>query len=41
MASNRCPMCKKFFMAASQLAHHQTNAERLCKPAGEGEKEGK
>ena len=28
--SPRCPACGKVFMSATQLAHHITNADRLC-----------
>ena len=29
----RCDACGKRFVAAKQLEHHRTNADRLCRPA--------
>ena len=29
----QCPRCGKSFVGASQLAHHEANADRLCNPA--------
>ena len=28
----QCPRCRKQFVGAQQLAHHEANADRLCKP---------
>lgn len=30
MASHWCDRCGKIFMSQAQLAHHKTNAQRLC-----------
>ncbi len=32
-ARAQCTRCGKSFVAEKQLAHHEANAERLCKPA--------
>ena len=29
----RCERCGKTFVSAQQLAHHEANADRLCRPA--------
>ena len=29
----RCKRCGKSFVSAQQLAHHEANADRLCRPA--------